>query len=97
MVAQHFTTPAIADGKVVYAKYWNYGGYVMEKSRSTSIVAVTVGNIKTVLKEVPVHRHQVPKRRKQWHNNHEDHAQKYGADHTEYITDELHKRVYFDR
>ena len=54
MVAQHFTTPAIVDGKVVYAKYWNYGGYVMEKSRSTSIVAVTVeGNIKTVLKEVP--------------------------------------------
>ena len=54
MVAQHFTTPAIVDGKVVYAKYWNYGGYVMEKSRSTNIVAVTVeGNIKTVLKEVP--------------------------------------------
>ena len=54
MVAQHMTMPAIVDGKVVYAKYWNYGGYVMEKSRSTSIVAVTVeGNIKTVLKEVP--------------------------------------------
>jgi hypothetical protein len=54
MVAQHFTTPAIVDGKVVYAKYWNYGGYVTEKSRSTNIVAVTVeGNIKTVLKEVP--------------------------------------------
>ncbi len=54
MVTQHIAAPAIVDGKVVYVKYWNYGTYVAEKGRSSSIVAVTVeGNIKTVLKEVP--------------------------------------------
>lgn len=54
MAAQHISQAFVAEGKVVYTKYWQYSQAYADKNRAASVMAVVAdGDLKTTVKDIP--------------------------------------------